>query len=260
MLLRPGLTSITHRQLSPLEVVALASEANLEAIEWGADVHLLPGSPTAARDLAARCRDAGIDCPSYGSYFRVGRDDPDAFDQLARTAEALGARQVRTWAGTATSAVATAGEFAAVVDGTQRIAARAADSGLAIAFEFHDGTVNDTATASRRLIEAVDRPNVRTYWQPPVGMSDDDAVAQLATIIDIVTTVHVFSWDDDGTWLALADRQRMWERVVQVLEASGRRRDLLLEHVQEHDPKVLLRDAAVLTGWCSGAARAGNAG
>jgi sugar phosphate isomerase/epimerase len=84
MLLRPGLTSITHRQLSPLEVVALASEANLEAIEWGADVHLLPGSPAAARDLAARCRDAGIDCPSYGSYFRVGRDDPDAFDQLAR--------------------------------------------------------------------------------------------------------------------------------------------------------------------------------
>ncbi len=76
MLLRPGLTSITHRQLSPLEVVALASEANLEAIEWGADVHLLPGSPAAARDLAARCRDAGIDCPSYGSYFRVGRDDP----------------------------------------------------------------------------------------------------------------------------------------------------------------------------------------
>jgi 3-dehydroshikimate dehydratase len=251
MLLRPGLTSITHRQLSPAEVISLAAKAHLVAIEWGADVHLPPGSPGLAHELAARCQDAGLDCPSYGTYFRVGRDEPSEFSDLVQTARALGATQLRVWAGTSDSASATSEELARVVDQSRRVAARAAEAGLAIAFEFHDGTVNDTATASRRLIEAVDRPNVRTYWQPPVGMTDDAAAAQLTELIDLVTTVHVFSWDSDGGWLPLADRHDMWQRVVRQLEATGVLRHLLLEHVQEHDPRMLLRDASVLTSWCA---------
>lgn len=251
MLLRPGLTSITHRDLSPTAVIALAAEAGLVAIEWGADVHVPPGSPGDAREVAARCRDAGLTCPSYGSYFRVGRHDPAAFVELAHTGEALGATQVRVWAGTAGSASATADEFDAVVRDARTIATTAADSGLAVAFEFHDGTVNDTAPACRRLVEAVDRPNVRTYWQPPVGLPDDDAVAQLVELVDLITTVHVFSWDDDGRWLPLAQRQAMWTRIVHELASVGVARHLLLEHVPEHDPRATVRDAAALTAWCT---------
>lgn len=67
--MRPGLCSVTFQQLAPEEIVDLAMRCGLEAVEWGADVHLPPGKPGVARALADRCRDRGLRCPSYGTYF-----------------------------------------------------------------------------------------------------------------------------------------------------------------------------------------------
>ena len=44
MTIRPGLCSITFRDLAVDDVVALAAEAGLAGIEWGADRHVPPGS------------------------------------------------------------------------------------------------------------------------------------------------------------------------------------------------------------------------
>ena len=43
MRIRPGLCSITFRDLSVDDVVALAADAGLAGIEWGADRHVPPG-------------------------------------------------------------------------------------------------------------------------------------------------------------------------------------------------------------------------
>ena len=41
-MIRPGLCSVTLRGMPPDAVIGVAAEAGLEAIEWGADVHV-PG-------------------------------------------------------------------------------------------------------------------------------------------------------------------------------------------------------------------------
>jgi hypothetical protein len=47
-----------------------------------------------------------------------------------------------------------------------------ANAGVELAFEFHGGTLTDNPHPIVRLLEEIDRPTVRTYWQPPVGVED----------------------------------------------------------------------------------------
>ena len=61
-ILRPGLCSITFRDLSWPEVVAVATDAGLEGVEWGADVHVPGGDQTRARAVAAACACCGCAC------------------------------------------------------------------------------------------------------------------------------------------------------------------------------------------------------
>ncbi len=72
MTIAPGLCSITFRDLTPREVVALAVRSGIAGIEWGGDVHVPPGDVGAAESVAALCRDAGITVVSYGSYLGMG--------------------------------------------------------------------------------------------------------------------------------------------------------------------------------------------
>ena len=51
-MIRTGLCSVTFRSLPPREVVRVAAEANLDGIEWGADVHVPVGELATAEDVA----------------------------------------------------------------------------------------------------------------------------------------------------------------------------------------------------------------
>ena len=45
---RAGLVSITFRNKTPREIVALMKRAGLSQVEWGGDVHVKPGAESAA--------------------------------------------------------------------------------------------------------------------------------------------------------------------------------------------------------------------
>jgi hypothetical protein len=49
----PGLVSITFRALPPADIIRLTAECGLQAIEWGADVHVPPGDLAGARRVGA---------------------------------------------------------------------------------------------------------------------------------------------------------------------------------------------------------------
>ena len=99
MKLKTGLCSITFRQLSVEEIIKLVKEASLDGIEWGGDVHVPHGDFKKANEVAANCRDAGIEISSYGSYYRSEAKDSPSFRAVAETAKALGAPMIRIWAG-----------------------------------------------------------------------------------------------------------------------------------------------------------------
>lgn len=240
--MRAGLVSVTFRQKSVPEVLALAKEANLETVEWGGDVHVPAGDTARAAEVGRLTRDAGLCTGSYGSYFRCEDDRDDAFLPTAQTAHALGAQTVRIWAGSRDAQALSAAGFDTLVHRIRAAAAVAAAYGQTLAFEFHHGTANNTARNALRLHEAVGMENVRTYWQPTYWADADDA-ADLAALRPILQNVHVYHWKGAERFL-LSAGQDQWKTYVSLL--ADMPCDLLLEFVRGDCPDALLADAQTL--------------
>jgi hypothetical protein len=233
----PGLVSVTFRQLRPAEIISLVVEAGLRAVEWGGDVHVPVGDPRTAKDVAARCADAGIAVEAYGSYYRADGD----FGPVLDTALALGAPRIRVWAGHNGSADEP--DRAAVVDGLRAAVARA--GGVEVAVEYHADTLTDTLASAVRLLTEV--PGLKPYWQPPIGSSLDDALLAVPALSPVAA--HVFSWDDTGGRLPLAARADLWRPVLAEVTKLPGTRHVLLEFVRDDDPAAFIEDAATLREW-----------
>lgn len=240
MTVLPGLISVTFRQLTPAEVVALAAEHGMAAIEWGGDVHVPVGAHAVAREVAARCADAGIAVEAYGSYYRA---TGAGFEDVLATAKSLGASRIRVWAGEYGSAGTP--DRAAVVDDLRRVAVLAAGEGIELAVEYHANTLTDTLPSAVDLFCAV--PALKPYWQPPIGSTLDEARAAVAALNPMAA--HVFSWDDIGVRLPLSARTELWRPVLTMLAELPGTRHALLEFVRDDDPVAFAEDAATLRAW-----------
>lgn len=240
--LTPGICSVTLRQYGIGEVVDAVAEAGLAGIEWGTDVHIRDeASADEAREATAA---SGLEVLSLGSYYRVGSFAD--FAALADLAVRVGAPRIRVWAGEQGSADAGADVWDAVVQDARRIAGLAADRALEIAFEYHGGTLTDTPDTTLQLVKQVDRGNVRTYWQPAVGLSDQAALASLHAVLPYVSGVHCFSWWPEQERLPLSGRKQLWQSVADILREEGRPLDMMLEFVSGDLPANVSRDAEFL--------------
>jgi 3-dehydroshikimate dehydratase len=257
--IRTGLCSVTLRALPVDEVIRVTADAGLEGIEWGADVHVSPGDLGTAESVRGATGEAGLHITSYGSYYRAGHDDPAAFGAVLDSARVLGAPRIRVWAGATPSADATPAERVAVVTAARHAVDRAAAAGIRVAFEFHRGTLADEASSARGLLEAVDRAaaggrgRVATYWQPPEGLPDEEALAALRCLLGRVPAVHVFSWWPGSERRRLADRAGLWRAAFALLSAERTPIDALLEFVPDDDPRLVAAEARTLSELVEGA-------
>ena len=158
------------------------------------------------------------------------------------------------WAGDSGSAEATGAQWDAVVEDTQRIAELAAARGTTLAFEYHGGTLTDSPETTRELLRRVDRRAVGTYWQPAVGLDDNQVLESLRQLIGEVVGVHCFSWWPDTARLPLTARKELWRGVAGLLLASGKGLDVMLEFVEGDLLANVIRDAACLRQLLSEAA------
>lgn len=240
--LTPGLCSVTLRNSSIADVARIAAEAGLAGVEWGTDVHIRDGA--SADEAREATLDAGLAVLSLGSYYRAGSFAD--FDAVVELAVRLGAPRVRIWAGERGSAESDGGLWAAVVRDTRRIADIAGGRGLDLAFEYHGGTLTDTPESTLQLLQDVGQDNVRTYWQPAVGLSDQAALASLRQVLAFVSGVHCFSWWPEQERLALSGRKQLWQSAADVLREAGRPVDMMLEFVAEDLAENVSRDADFL--------------
>ena len=246
-MLIPGLVSITFRRLTPEEILRRMQVCGLSAIEWGGDVHVPHGDTDRAhrvRELteAARCTVA-----SYGSYYRAGVEQTVSFDDVLATAEALGAPLIRVWAGNRGSDDASEEDRQRVADDARRIADAAGERRIEIAFEYHGGSLTDTADSAVRLLAAVHRPNVRCYWQPPVGQDESGQTHSLEAVLPWLANLHVFHWRADGERRPLREGRSRWERWFALADrAEGTQRFAMIEFVRGDSLDAFAEDARVL--------------
>ena len=253
--IRPGLCSVTLRAETVDTVARLAAECGLRGIEWGSDVHVPPGDATAAARARAASLAADLEVASYGSYLFAGSvPDRDDMDTTLDTAVALGAPNVRVWAGFGVESGSE--HYRSVVDGLAAFGAVAAGRDLTVGLEFHGGTPTATVAGTLALLDAVGVPNLFTYWQPPYWRGPVAAHTDAAEVTDLgrrLSHLHVYEWAGAEDRQPLADGDARWGAVLRAACAvdgtwSGDRY-AFLEFVPGDDVDAVRRDAAVLLRW-----------
>jgi sugar phosphate isomerase/epimerase len=244
--IRTGLLSVTFRKLSTAEIAQLAARAGLECIEWVGDVHAPPGDRDAARAVRRATDAAGLTVHAYGSYYRC-RPGED-FEPVLATAEALGAPTVRIWVGDVGSDCSAA-QRRAFTDQAARAVEAAAARGIAVACEFHQGTLTDAPASTQQLLRDV--PGLRTLWQPPHDVPPAAQEDELRALLPRLAHVHVFHWRmPDRARLPLRDGADLWLRRLAILREHPAPA-ALLEFVRDDDPAALLDDATALREWAA---------
>ncbi len=253
-MIKPGICSITFRNKSPEEVIALSVEAGLAGIEWGADVHVASSDLDRAKVIGALTRDAGLEVAGYGSYW-FARDKqplPEAFEPLIETAVALGTPVIRIWAGSLTLEKSPA-YFETVVEKSRAFAEAAAQVGVKLAYEYHPNTFTETLEGTLKLIGAVNHPNLYTYWQPVHGSGLEQRLAEIAAIKTHLLNLHVFHWDYASLppfpRLPLSEGSNVWKPCLAAANFPGTNRFALMEFVRNDDPDQFVSDAAALKRW-----------
>ncbi|MFS0727530.1 sugar phosphate isomerase/epimerase family protein [Paenibacillus sp. 1P07SE] len=246
-MIRTGLLSVTFRQFACHEIVRLASQAGLDAIEWGGDIHVPHGDQAIAREAAAITADAGLVVASYGSYYRAGvsEDAGLAFETVRDTAAELGAPAIRVWAGNRGSDKADEAYWEAVRHDLHRAGKLAAEAGMEIHLEYHANTLTDSRISVQRLMSALEHPAIRMNWQPPTAWSVEERLAGLRDILPRLASLHVFQWEP-GVRLPLAEGAAEWAAYFELVAQTGRSHYAMLEFVREDDPGQFLTDAGEL--------------
>jgi len=246
-MIRPGLVSITFRDLDPGRIIDLVKEAGLDGIEWGGDIHVPHGDVRRAHEVAALTCDAGLRVAAYGSYYEAGEDEPGStdFESVLATARALSAPCIRIWAGNRGSGDADPAYRKIVRDDVRRVTDLSAEKGIRIALEWHTGTLTDVLSSARDLLDDLPHPNLTTLWQPTPGRTQDRCLDEIAALKDRLSNLHVYHWRNRHERCSLADGADSWRKYFQAASGSEDRY-ALLEFVPDDSPEEFLKDARTL--------------
>ena len=243
---KTGIVSITFRNLDPKTIADLTVQAGLDAVEWGGDIHVPPTDIANASAVGEMTRAAGLVNISYGSYFKAGYSEQADFAAEVAAAKALGAPNIRIWAGKLGSDAEE--NRAAVADSIRACAQACAAQNMTLSLERHRGTLTDTPDSALRLIDEVAHENLRLYWQPDQAQEVDYNVDSLRRLLPYVSNVHVFSWKGKDKF-PLEAGEAAWKQYIDILASDGREHGMLMEFVCDGTEAQYLRDAVTLKKW-----------
>ena len=241
-----GFTTVTFRDLSRRQVCQIAKDNGIEILEWGGDVHLPPNDKEALDEVLALQKEFSIKAVSYGSYYRLGDNDMEMWQNIVDTASAIGAKYIRIWQGSLGSKKVTDDYLQSMIKETKALAKIAKEKDLTVAFEFHKKTNNDTAKSCIEFLKAVNEDNVKTYWQPFSYLND---LKVLKEVVPYAVTIHVFTWNKACCRFPLAKGEKKWKKFISIIKEANTDPNYIMEFVKGDDPKQFAKDLKVLRSW-----------
>ncbi len=234
-----GIVSVSFRDCTPEEILSAAKDAGLTCIEWGSDVHC---PPKKAEEIAAIQKQHGIECCSYGTYFRIGTTPIAELPQYIRAAKILGTSILRLWCGNKNSEEYTEAEKELLFRECREAAAIAEENGVTLCMECHNQTYTNTKEGAYELMQAVNSPVFRMYWQPNQFRTFAENIACATMLAPYTLHLHVFNWQGSEKYpLYLA--QGVWKAYLNCF-APGK--TLLLEFMPDGKIETLKQEATTL--------------
>lgn len=240
---RIGFTTVTFRKKNRTEICKIAKKNDINCIEWGGDVHVPPADSDAIDEVVRLQKENSVSAISYGSYYRLGMKDYTLWYSIVETAFVIGAKIIRIWQGDLSSCSVSDELLSDMITETIELSKIANDKNLIIAFEFHKGTNNDSGESAIRFIKAVDRYNVKTYWQPFGNTTDEE---NLRAVLPHLVGVHVFHWNENGKRYPLQKGENEWRRFIEIIFKSKISVNYVLEFVKGDKTRRFSRDVETL--------------
>jgi 3-dehydroshikimate dehydratase len=246
-MIRPGMVSATFREKKAERILELCVQADLKAVEWSENAHVMPDDPDGATLLYQKTRDAGLSVAAYGSYYRLGEnDDPETvFLKSVKSAAALKAPLIRVWAGKKPSAEVTEAERKKLAAETRLISSLASSKGIKVAFEWHKNSLTDTNESAMRFLREIGDANVYCLWQPTVALNMAERTEGIDLLKDRLLNLHVYYWKE-GIRRPLSEGVNEWKEYLRHVNRDDRY--ALLEFVMDNTEEQFLEDAKTLHG------------
>ena len=241
-MLVPGIVSATFKTESVDYVIKVAEENGLSAVEWSENHHIKKGDLSFARETAEKTASAGLEIAGYGSYYRLG-ENMEIRENLD-TASALGAKNMRIWAGGKPSASLSAEERETLIKELEEATGVASSYGITLNLEWHKNTLTDTNESGLDVLERVESPSLRTLWQPTQALSFEERKKVLKMIMPYLSYLHVYYWDESGR-RPLSEGIDHWREYFSLLD-ENKKYYALLEFVRNDSSEQLKEDAEVL--------------
>lgn len=238
-----GFTTVTFRKKNRREICEIACKNHIKYIEWGGDVHLPPDDEAALQEVISLQKEFGLTAISYGSYYRLGAEDYFLWEQIVNTADKIGAKIIRIWQGDCSSQKVSKEKMQAMVNETKKLADIADKKGLTVAFEFHKNTNNDNGKSAVAFLQAVNKHNVKTYWQP---FSTSEDTENLKAVLPYLICVHIFEWNENGHRYSLKHGVAKWRVFLKIIENSDAEPYFVMEFVKHDSKRQFAKDVKTL--------------
>lgn len=237
-----GLVSVSFRKHSPSEILEAVKAAGLSCIEWGSDVHAPCRDIERIREIAALQKEYGIYCSSYGTYFRLGETPTDELADYIKAAKMLGTDILRLWCAGKSGKDMTVDERKSLLKVCQNAAEIAEENGVTLCMECHKNTFTENPDDAVWLMQAVNSPHFRMYWQPFQWQEPEENIVNASKISSYAKHIHVFNWRGNEK-LPLADAVGDWQEYLKQFSTP---RTLLLEHMPNGTLEELAGEACAL--------------
>ncbi|MBR3934369.1 MAG: sugar phosphate isomerase/epimerase [Clostridia bacterium] len=237
-----GLCSVSFRQNTPSQILASVKNVGLDCIEWGSDVHAPYNNIDVLNNIADLQKKYDIFCSSYGTYFCIMRDKTEDIVNYINAAKILGTNVLRVWCGEKGSSQFSESEKQELFAQCKKLAQIAKNEGATLCMECHAGTFTDTAESSIELMENVNSPNFKMYWQPYIKLSDKENVETAKMLSPYTENIHVFYWVNKKPQ-NLSNGSEVWR---EYLKNFSDKRALLLEFMPDGKIESLAKEAQAL--------------
>ena len=237
-----GLVSISFRKHSPKEILEAMKKAGLACIEWGSDVHAPCDDEANLAYLVQLQKEYGIECSSYGTYFRFGESDLGELANYIKAAKILGTDILRLWCGAKNSQDYSAAEKEALFAECKEAAKIAEAEGVVLCMECHNNTYTNTKESALELMQAVDSKHFRMYWQPNQYRTIDENILCAKLLDEYTYHLHVFNWEGNNKY-PLAEGKEIWKKY---LACFTKDKYLLLEFMPDGQIESLQAEANAL--------------